>query len=87
MNAAIIRSSLTPFADSTPLETSTAHGRTPADRFAHVPGIEPAREHHRPGEALRGEAPVEGFARAPVQVVPVRIEQPCRSVVKRRQVF
>jgi hypothetical protein len=61
MNAAIFVPSLTPFADSTPLDTSTPQGRTRRIARATL-SAEASRENHRTLAGGRQERPVEALA-------------------------
>ena len=65
MNRRSLPGSLRPGAASTPLDTSTPHGRTSADRLADVLGREPAGEQDAlAARRALGQPPVEDLARA-----------------------
>ena len=64
-----------PFAASTPLDTSTAHGLHAPDRVGDVLGSEPAGQHDRQRQRARDQAPVEDRSGAAVQTLLKGVEQ------------
>ena len=86
MNAAIFAASLMPFADSTPLDTSTAQGRTRRIASPTFSRVSPPERTSGWLRSRRHQRPVETLSDSAV-LLDVAVEQPAGRAGKRPQVF
>ena len=87
MKAAIFTESLMPLSISTPLETSTAHGRTRRIASVDVCGVETAGQDHWQWQRRRNQRPVERLTGTSVVASDESVEQESNGVAKSGRVL